>query len=327
MSILKWAERSFGEKLREVLEARASFVFLFRDTMEIAHVNDITLLCDCSFSLFAFLLHFNLISESIACPKCSSTCHIIAYNNDFHFRCRQQKHGIRCSFKRSAKTGTWFQKCRLSYEAIFHVIYSFVHNLEVKQTSTFFNISTQTIIDYFNFCREICIEFCLRQKQAIGGPGKVVEIDESKFGKRKYNRGKHVDGQWVFGGVERDSNNCFFVPVETRDSETLVSIIKTYIRPGTTIISDCWKAYTCLSKEGYEHLTVNHSVCFKDPETGAHTNRIESFWGAVKRSIPSTGRTKNHFDGYLAAYLWRKQHPKNAFENFLKEMALQFPPT
>ena len=45
----------------------------------------------------------------------------------------------------------------------------------------------------------------------VGGPGTIVEIDESKFGKRKYHRGKHVDGMWVFGGVERGKKeNCFF---------------------------------------------------------------------------------------------------------------------
>ena len=28
----------------------------------------------------------------------------------------------------------------------------------------------------------------------IGGEGKVVQIDESKFGKRQYHRGHHVKG-------------------------------------------------------------------------------------------------------------------------------------
>lgn len=37
----------------------------------------------------------------------------------------------------------------------------------------------------------------------IGGEGIVVEIDESKFGKRKYNRGHRVDDVWILGGVER----------------------------------------------------------------------------------------------------------------------------
>lgn len=42
-----------------------------------------------------------------------------------------------------------------------------------------------------------------------GGEGKIFEIDESKFGKRKYNRDNHIEREWVFGGVERDSENSF----------------------------------------------------------------------------------------------------------------------
>jgi len=37
---------------------------------------------------------------------------------------------------------------------------------------------------------------------SLGGTGKVVEIEEGKFGKRKYARGHAIDGQWVFGGFE-----------------------------------------------------------------------------------------------------------------------------
>ena len=37
----------------------------------------------------------------------------------------------------------------------------------------------------------------------IGGPATIVEIDESKFGKRKFNKGRKVDGVWVLGMVER----------------------------------------------------------------------------------------------------------------------------
>ena len=34
-----------------------------------------------------------------------------------------------------------------------------------------------------------------------------MQIDENKFGKRKYHRGHHVEGQWVFGGKEEDSRS------------------------------------------------------------------------------------------------------------------------
>ncbi|KAI9095099.1 hypothetical protein DFS34DRAFT_567202, partial [Phlyctochytrium arcticum] len=53
----------------------------------------------------------------------------------------------------------------------------------------------------------------------------VVEIDESMFGKRNYNRGKIVKDQWIVGGIERGSHKMFFVPVVKRDTKTLTDII------------------------------------------------------------------------------------------------------
>ena len=89
--------------------------------------------------------------------------------------------------------------------------------------------------------------------QKIGGPNKTVEIDESKFGRRKYNRGHAVKGQWVFGGIERESGNLFLVPVPDRSATTLMAAISEWIEPGTTVISDCWAAYQDLDAHGYTH--------------------------------------------------------------------------
>jgi hypothetical protein len=36
----------------------------------------------------------------------------------------------------------------------------------------------------------------------IGGRGKIVEIDESKLRKRKYNVGRMVRTKWIIGGVD-----------------------------------------------------------------------------------------------------------------------------
>jgi len=62
---------------------------------------------------------------------------------------------------------------------------------------------------------------------------------------------------------------------EKRDKNTLTKIIFAWIKLGATIISVCWKAYYDLKDLGYSHLTVNHSITFVDPVTGAHTNSIE----------------------------------------------------
>ncbi|KAM0678682.1 Phosphotyrosine-binding domain [Binucleata daphniae] len=41
------------------------------------------------------------------------------------------------------------------------------------------------------------------QAEPIGGDGSIVQIDEFKFGKRKYEKGHKVDGVWVLGVVEK----------------------------------------------------------------------------------------------------------------------------
>ena len=91
-----------------------------------------------------------------------------------------------------------------------------------------------------------------------------------------------MDGCWVFGNMERDSKppKCFFVTVSDRSAQTLIPLIKRWILPGTTIVSDCWKSYSSLASEGYIHDTINHSIQFVSV-SGAHTNHTESRWNAL----------------------------------------------
>lgn len=53
-----------------------------------------------------------------------------------------------------------------------------------------------------------------------GGACVKVEIDESKFVKRKYNCGRHVVGEWVLGDMEHTSPRCFLRVVKKRHMDT-----------------------------------------------------------------------------------------------------------
>ena len=65
-----------------------------------------------------------------------------------------------------------------------------------------------------------------------------MEIDESKIGKRKYHRGHFVEGQWVFGGCEKNnSKKAFCVPVACRTKAVLLPLIQRWILPGSIILS------------------------------------------------------------------------------------------
>ena len=59
--------------------------------------------------------------------------------------------------------------------------------------------SKHVVVDWYSFCRDVCGQYFLDHPVTIGGSGRIVEIDELKFGRRKYNRGRVVDGHWVFG--------------------------------------------------------------------------------------------------------------------------------
>ncbi|KAG1446593.1 hypothetical protein G6F56_009520 [Rhizopus delemar] len=104
----------------------------------------------------------------------------------------------------------------------------------------------------------------------------VVKIDESKFGKNKNHRGHLVRGAWVVGGVERTpERKCFLVVVNDRNTATMDHLLLRYVKAGSLVYTDCWRAYNNMSNLGmdYEHQTVNHSVTFRDGDVC--TNTIE----------------------------------------------------
>ena len=151
-----------------------------------------------------------------------------------------------------------------------------------------------------------------------------MEIDESKFGKSKYNR-REITGQWVFGMFERGSKRVKMIAVENRDKTTLVGIIKEHIKLGTTIHSDCWAAYQTLNEEGFVHKTVNHSEIFVNPDDGVHTQNVERLWKDVKRWILKSGIRKIRFEKYIARYVFcRAYKADERFHHLLKHIARMY---
>ena len=227
----------------------------------------------------------------------------------------------------SIRQNSWFSGSKLSIEKILALTYAWANNFTTSQAVHETSLgdeqtSTETVVDWYHYCHEVCAERIMQHhKGPIGGRGTTVEIDESKFGKMKYHRGRYVEGKWVFGGICRETKACFLVPVERRDKDTLIPIICAQILPGTCVMSDMWKAYDCLQDEGYNHLTVNHSLNFVDPDTGAHTQRIENTWWGIKRSMPRTGMSKDLFGSYLQEWLWRKQYGEDPLGNIIEHVA------
>ena len=87
----------------------------------------------------------------------------------------------------------------LRIEEILQFIQLWCHG--TPQTRIHHEIGTcgKTDVDWAIFCREVCEYAVMKRSEKIGGQNIVVEIDESKFAKRKYNVGHWV--WWVLEDV------------------------------------------------------------------------------------------------------------------------------
>ncbi len=128
----------------------------------------------------------------------------------------------------------------------------------------------------------------MQQPILLGGPGIIVQIDESLMRRAKYHRGRQLlrTQQWVFGAYDTVNKVGFLRLVPMRDANTLMPIITQHIAPGSIIVSDRWRAYAGIPRLGiYQYESVDHSRHFRDPVTGANTNSIEGYWNRTKRKF------------------------------------------
>ena len=182
----------------------------------------------------------------------------------------------------SVRDGSFFEKSKLPISKLLHCIYLWALETSVISATAQLAVSARTLVDFYNFLREVCSAALIRNPVQLGGPGRIVQIDESLFAhKPKYHRGRAPRNEiWVFGMADCTSNPAlgFMQIVERRNAETLLPIIQRHILPGSIVYSDQWAAYNRVGNiAGIEHHTVNHSLHFVDPVTGVHTQNIESY--------------------------------------------------
>ena len=230
------------------------------------------------------------------------------------FRC------TKCKSRISLRKNTFFEKSKLSLGKIMQLMSHWLSDIEVTMAAAFSEVSKVSAIQWYTYFRDITSWKLVHIEDKLGGPGKVVEIDESLMFKKKHNVGHHVDQRWVFGMYDTDRKNGYLEYVQQRDEATLVPIIQEWILPGTIIHSDGWRAYANLGNLGYIHQVVNHNQNFLDPVTGACTNHVEAYWGRIKRRIKRVKGSEGdmqwqHLDESVYRH-WFSMKSENIFENF-----------
>ena len=145
-------------------------------------------------------------------------------------------------------------------------------------------VTRRVVIDMYGWFHDVCTNQLLASPIILGGPGVVVQIDESLFRHKpkvgfmvknitipiiiiliQHHRGRATTNEvWVFGLADTSHMPArgYMEIVSQRDAATLLPIIQAHVAPGTVIHSDQWAAYNRIHTlpNVASHSTVNHSI-------------------------------------------------------------------
>ncbi|GFX47704.1 DDE_Tnp_IS1595 domain-containing protein [Trichonephila clavipes] len=217
-------------------------------------------LVDNNLHLLEFLRESGLIKRNLECQKCKQLMKLRSkrVSDRIVWVCRNKIENKECGNQRSVRHGSWFRYSKLTLGEVLMLTFHIVNRTDMLLNNLDF--SSHTMADWRQFVHEVILDYVEENSQQIGGKDGIVEIDESKFGKENITEAILLKG------------NGFWV--EWKE-------VQEWIKPETTIYSDCWKSYATLGQVGYNHLTVNHSLNFVDPVTNCHTNTIENLENAL----------------------------------------------
>ena len=156
-------------------------------------------------NIINWLVQHGLLRNTRDCDMCNQLCRINATTahgaDGLEWRCQN------CNFRKSIRDKSFFEGSHLNLIQILDFIYFWSRKQQLMDIREEVNIGWETSVEWGNYIRDVCGLWCTDQLDQIGGEGKIVEIDESKWMHRKYHRGDWQEGIWVFGIVIIIINN------------------------------------------------------------------------------------------------------------------------
>jgi len=160
--------------------------------------------------------------------------------------------------------------------------------------------------------------------EPLGGQGKVVEADETYFGKpdhvrispRRQKEGRaYIKGQKkarnsrpIVALVERGGSvRTFHVPVA--DAANVADIVRKNVHRESRLHTDESRLYPAVGQEFAAHETVRHTA-YEYARGDVTTNSVETYFSVFKRGMRGTYQhcKEKHLHRYLAEFDFRYNH-------------------
>ncbi|KAJ0409740.1 hypothetical protein ATCC90586_003248 [Pythium insidiosum] len=175
-------------------------------------------------------MEIGLLRGNAFCPKCASPMKLCPRGvNKFVWR----YHKAVCDKTISIYVGTPFAFAKIHLSKVVMLMFYFANEEPATKVRDYVKLSDKTITQWYDICCGYCLKEMIRIDMKVGGPGHVVEIDDTSLAKKqKYHRGKKYFEFWVFGGYDRSTRKWFAaITFHDRTKATLTAKIAECILP------------------------------------------------------------------------------------------------
>ncbi|XP_065320610.1 uncharacterized protein LOC135928171 [Gordionus sp. m RMFG-2023] len=260
--------------------------------------------------VYDFCLNNQSIPPGIQHTCCNSVMRVEKNNKSLRYRCSRSRRSYSI-WKDSIFEGIH------DVGKFLRVVYLYISRYKILTASKELDYDKKAISRWFKKFRKVCGFHIASNHSKIGGPGHVIEIDETHVWKRKYNSGRHLTSEaiWIIGGICRETNEIFLSATTTRDQDTTYRVVKDNVMQDSTIMTDSWLGYNRLESSNYFHYRINHSQNFVDPnDRSIHTQKVERLWRDLKANYKRHGDRDNIHEYLLEYRYFRKYRLLNRFD-------------
>ena len=232
-----------------------------------------------------------------------------------------------CGLHFSATTGTLFNDSHLPLTKWFAAMALMVEakkGISANQVARHIGCSYKTA---WYLCHRIRKAMEDLNAPALGGPGKIVEVDETFIGGKSHRKGVGVGKSnkiSVLAMAERNGR-VHMQTIDNAKAATLRPLLRANISPETDkVVTDAAAVYTVLlPAEKHEEIVSKDSI--RDRGFSA-TYTVDGAVALFKRGVVGSYHklSKDHLDSYLQEFSWRwnKRHMQPwLFDILLREVA------
>ncbi|MPC20535.1 putative transposase-like protein [Portunus trituberculatus] len=234
-----------------------------------------------------------------ATPKCIHCDRLMTWVKsgrgiDFQWRCPEHK-----SHKVRARSGSFWQNSRLSFSKLLQLAFFWSYSIQNKTCEEFTGLQNRTVIQWYQYFRNVCSHYLLKNPIMIGGQGVIVELDVPIMSRKRLNKGQLVPERQIFGGVCPDTQEGFLVLVPDSEATTLLPLIQEHVHPGSIIYTDASASYKSIPKMNveprYVHCTDN-PVCI---------NSVENYLAKAKNKFKTMCGIQFQKENTEVKIMWR----------------------